>query len=128
MAVIVDGTDGDADGFVPLIQEDALGLDRIRAFTVRDWPIIVVRSAIGVRALLNRCSHAAAPLENGRIRRDTIICPLHGAQFDLSTGACRSTGSGYLPVRTFPVRIGNGIIAVQVPDGPPAVDDLPIRP
>jgi 3-phenylpropionate/trans-cinnamate dioxygenase ferredoxin subunit len=118
----------DPDGFIPLIAEDELVSGRVHAFVVRDWPIILVRTADHVHALLNRCSHAAAPLDDARVRRDFLICPLHGAQFDLATGKCRSVGSGYVPIRTFAVRVADGMIAVQVPDTQPKVDDLPIRP
>ncbi|MFC3443328.1 Rieske (2Fe-2S) protein [Sphingobium rhizovicinum] len=118
----------DPDGYIPLIAQDALVPGRVHAFVVRHWPIIVVRTADQVHALLNRCSHAAAPLDDARVRRDFLICPLHGAQFDLATGSCRSAGSGYLPIRTFPVRVTDGMIAVRVPDTQPTVDDLPLRP
>lgn len=121
-------TDQDFGDFVPLLAENELGLDRIHAFTVQDWPIILVRSAAGIHALLNRCSHAATPLEGGRVRRNIIICPLHGAQFDLASGTCRSAGSLYPPIRTFPVRTQDGMIEVQVPSTPPTVDDLPLKP
>lgn len=118
----------DSEGFVPLIAMDGLAPGRVQAFVVHGWPIILVRTGEHVHALLNRCSHAAAPLDEARVRRDFLICPLHGAQFDLATGTCRSTGSGYLPIRTFPIRVEDGMIAVQIPRAQPTVDDLPLRP
>ncbi|WP_179046135.1 Rieske (2Fe-2S) protein [Sphingobium lactosutens] len=111
--------------FVPLLPEGELAVGQIRAFTVNGWPVIVTRSATGLRALLNRCSHAATALEGGRVRRDFIICPLHGAQFDLATGACLSP-TRYPTIRTFPLAVAGGMIAVQVPDTQPTAEELPI--
>ena len=111
--------------FVPLLAEAKLAVGQIRAFTVKGWPVIVARSAAGLRAMLNRCSHAATALEGGRVRRDFIICPLHGAQFDLATGACLSP-TRYPTIRTFPLVVQDGMIAVQVPEEQPTVEELPV--
>ena len=115
----------DAAGFVPLMAEEELAVGQIRAFAVKGWPVILARSAAGLRAMLNRCSHAATALEGGRVRRDFIICPLHGAQFDLSTGACLSP-TPYPKIRTFPLNVQDGMIAVQVPEEQPTVEELPV--
>lgn len=118
------GSTTDFADYVPLLPEDELAVGQIRAFVVKNWPVIIVRSAAGLRALLNRCSHAAAALENGRVRRDFIACPQHGAQFDLATGVCLS-GTRYPTIRTFPLTVLKGIIAVQVPADPPELREMP---
>jgi len=38
----------------------------------------------------NVCPHAYALLSDGLMEDDTIECPLHGAQFQISTGKCLS--------------------------------------
>ena len=42
-----------------------------------------------------------------------MICPRHGAQFDLKTGKALSLPA-YLPVRTFPVRVEDGTVKVDL--------------
>jgi nitrite reductase/ring-hydroxylating ferredoxin subunit len=37
-------------------------------------------------ALSDRCGHSGALLSMGSIDKNLVTCPLHGAQFDLSTG------------------------------------------
>lgn len=37
-------------------------------------------------AIENRCPHRDAPLEDGAIIGNEIICPLHAARFELTTG------------------------------------------
>lgn len=55
--------------------------------------IIVVRQGEQVRAWSNLCPHAALPLSlpDGRVMvhaSGNIICPVHGASFDIETGSC----------------------------------------
>jgi nitrite reductase/ring-hydroxylating ferredoxin subunit len=38
-------------------------------------------------ALEDVCSHRGAPLSEGECEGTEVICPWHGAQFDLTTGA-----------------------------------------
>ena len=38
------------------------------------------------RALGNRCPHVRGPLALGRIEDGDVICPWHGARFDLGCG------------------------------------------
>lgn len=96
-----------------------------RAEILNGWPILVCRSELGVHAVINRCTHAASPLVTGRVRRSTIICPLHGARFDLPTGKC--LGGQYRPLKTFPVRIVNGQVEIGVPDEQPGPEYQPVR-
>jgi 3-phenylpropionate/trans-cinnamate dioxygenase ferredoxin subunit len=57
-------------------------------------------------ALEDRCSHDDGPVCHGEWDEEdcTVICPRHGARFDLRTGKALSLPA-YLPVRTFPVRV-----------------------
>jgi nitrite reductase/ring-hydroxylating ferredoxin subunit len=41
-----------------------------------------------------------------------VVCPLHGWQFDLKTGAC--LGKPDRPAKCFPVRVVDGQIQVQL--------------
>ena len=42
-----------------------------------------------------------------------MVCPRHGANFDIRTGAAL-TLPAYEPVETFPVRVENGMIKVSI--------------
>jgi 3-phenylpropionate/trans-cinnamate dioxygenase ferredoxin component len=55
--------------------------------TVEDTPVCVVRTASGVHAIGDTCSHAQVSLSEGFVSGDEIECWLHGASFDLVTGA-----------------------------------------
>ena len=45
----------------------------------------------------------------------TVVCPRHGASFDLVSGRALSLPA-YLPTRTFPVRVEDGVVLVDVAD------------
>jgi nitrite reductase/ring-hydroxylating ferredoxin subunit len=60
----------------------------------------------------NRCPHLGARLDNARIGRYTLTCPMHSFRYSLADGArdpgprCRPAASGRLTL--FPTRVVNG--------------------
>ena len=83
-------------------------------FEVHGEDIAICRVNGEYFAFENRCSHALAHFDNGRLRGFRIMCPLHGATFDVRTGSC--TGApATRPIRTFALRIIDGMIEVALP-------------
>jgi 3-phenylpropionate/trans-cinnamate dioxygenase ferredoxin subunit len=66
-------------------------------------------------ALEDRCSHDDGPLCEGEWDEDDCIaiCPRHGARFDITTGAAL-TLPAYEPVASYPVRVEDGWVRVEV--------------
>ena len=66
-------------------------------------------------AIEDRCSHDDGPLAEGEFDAEEgyAICPRHGAHIDIRTGT-PLTLPAVLPVETFPVRVADGIIKVDV--------------
>ncbi|MDX3899117.1 MAG: Rieske 2Fe-2S domain-containing protein [Sphingobium sp.] len=100
-----------------MIEASSLPPSQSISLLAGDWPVLVCRTEKGLRAVIDRCSHADTPLAGGRIRRGRIACPLHGAMFDLDTGTC--IGAAYRPLQTFPVAEVDDWIEVTIPDDPP---------
>jgi 3-phenylpropionate/trans-cinnamate dioxygenase ferredoxin subunit len=96
------------------------------AVVANGWPVLVCKADGALHALANRCTHAASALTEGRIRRGVLMCPLHGARFELATGRC--VGGPYAPLRRFPVRERDGELVVTVPVAPPPPDQRPVLP
>src|SRR5262245_16096129 len=59
---------------------------RMRSCKVADREIVLCRVDGQVYALDNVCTHALARMSEGRLRGKRLICPLHGASFDVRTG------------------------------------------
>ena len=89
------------------------------------WQVLVCKVDGEYYAVNDRCSHAASPLSGGRIRRGMVMCPLHGARFDVATGNC--LGASYPKLRQFAVGVSGGRIVVAVPETPPGMDDIAVR-
>jgi 3-phenylpropionate/trans-cinnamate dioxygenase ferredoxin subunit len=68
-----------------------------------------------ILAIEDRCSHDNGPLAEGEFDEDscTVECPRHGSLFDLQTGNPK-TLPAYQPVETFPVRVEDDIIKLEV--------------
>ncbi|MFD1613262.1 Rieske (2Fe-2S) protein [Sphingomonas tabacisoli] len=75
--------------------------------------ILVCRSGGEVFAVENVCSHAGQPLAGGRVRNGWIMCPFHGARFDLETGQPLGPPAE-CPIRTYPVRIFGDAVEVDI--------------
>jgi nitrite reductase (NADH) small subunit len=59
------------------------------------------------------CPHEDGPLAEGWIEDGAVVCPWHGFDFDLGTGACRVDPD--LAVTLYPARVSGSAIEVDVP-------------
>lgn len=60
------------------------------------------------------CTHDGGPLGDGELDGYQVICPRHGARFDLRTGKAL-TLPAFIDTPWFPVRLQNGWIEVGLP-------------
>ena len=67
----------------------------------------------GVFALDNICTHAHARMCEGRLRATRLVCPLHGASFDVRDGRVLGPPA-VVPLPTYPVRVVDGVIEVAL--------------
>lgn len=108
-----------------LIAEAAFPAEGRMAARIAGWHVLVLRGEDGgLRAVNDRCTHQAALLSAGRLRRGAIMCPLHGARFEIASGKC--LGGAYPDLRVFDLRVSGGTIEVSLPDHPPGAAELPI--
>lgn len=85
------------------------------AVSVGKWDILLCRYEDKIYALQNLCTHEYRELTGGYLTKGKIVCPFHGACFNLITGeSCNSTAS--VSIKTFPVRIRDDIIEVALPE------------
>jgi 3-phenylpropionate/trans-cinnamate dioxygenase ferredoxin component len=75
--------------------------------------IVVCRVAGELHALDDNCSHRDAKLSEGRLRGALLTCPLHGAQFDVRTGAHQGPPAS-VPVAHFDVVEADGRATVEL--------------
>ncbi len=64
-------------------------------------------------AIQDVCTHDGGDLASGELEGEVIICPRHGARFSVRTGAVLGPPA-YEDVRTFPVRVAQGRVQVEI--------------
>ena len=52
--------------------------------------IVLFQTDSGYHAIVNRCPHAGARLDDGFLQKDVLTCIWHGWQFNLKTRRCLS--------------------------------------
>ena len=83
-----DPADGDERNGVALGDLSDLADGELRAFPdIGRYGIVVCRVAGRLHAVEDNCSHADTPLSEGRLRGSMLVCPRHGAQFDVRDGS-----------------------------------------
>jgi nitrite reductase/ring-hydroxylating ferredoxin subunit len=112
------------ESFTRTIEIDVLTKPGVANVEINGWHILIARTEAGLYAMNDRCSHAASLLSPGRIRHNAIMCPLHGARFELDSGRC--IGGAHRPVRVFKVRENDGWIEVAVPEAGPSPNESPV--
>ena len=80
--------------------------------------VMLIHGAGGIfRAIENACSHEKKSFEGARVRGSKkIVCPHHGANFDLETGKALSAPA-VLPITVFPLKIEGDEILIQLIEG-----------
>ena len=94
---------------------DELPPNHVRVVVAGGLEIAVFNADGALYAIEDRCTHDDGPLADGDFDPDSCIvsCPRHGAQFDVRTGKAL-TLPAYIPVDTFPVRVVDGVVRVDV--------------
>ncbi len=89
-----------------------------RSFAYLDKRIALFRTPSGVFACDNRCPHQGYALVRGDVKDGVLTCAWHNWKFELGTGICRHGGEN---IRTYPVRISDGQVLVNITDPPAEV-------
>jgi uncharacterized membrane protein/nitrite reductase/ring-hydroxylating ferredoxin subunit len=75
---------------IELKQIDELQLNQARLLRVNGKRIVIARTENGVVAFDDHCTHRGGSLADGAIICNTVQCPWHGSQFDLSSGEVKA--------------------------------------
>lgn len=77
-------------------------------------PIVVFNIAGSYYAIGDICTHDNGPLGDGDLDDHQVICPRHGARFDLRSGEAL-TLPAVEPTPSYPVRVIDGKIEIGIP-------------
>lgn len=106
--------DADQCEFVAVAAEDELR-DGERLFVeIDDLSIVVFKIAGRYFAIGDVCSHDDGPLGDGELEGYDVICPRHGARFDVRSGKVLSLPA-IVDIPAYPVRLQDGQIEIGIP-------------
>ena len=93
-----------------------LAVGEMRSLEVDGQPLLLCHADDGqYYAVEDVCSHDMARLGQGMLVGCTLVCPRHGATFDVRSGAAL-TQPAFLPLQTFPVTVNGGEVCVSLDD------------
>lgn len=100
--------------FVPVARTDEIGNGQRLLVDVGDVSLAIFNIAGRYFAIADVCSHDGGPLAEGEVDGETIECPRHGGQFDLTSGKAT-----HLPavddIPAYPVRVEGDQVLVGLP-------------
>jgi nitrite reductase/ring-hydroxylating ferredoxin subunit len=79
-----------ADKFIPVISADEIAPGGMKTVELQGHEIVICNCGGIYFAVDRRCGHMNAPLEMGTLDGNIVTCPMHCAQFDVTTGQALS--------------------------------------
>ena len=83
-----------------------------KTFTIEGQTIAVFNKGEEFFAIEDTCKHKGGSLGEGELNRNTITCPLHGWQYNITNGECLMNPQ--VKMKSFPVKVENGEISLEV--------------
>jgi 3-phenylpropionate/trans-cinnamate dioxygenase ferredoxin subunit len=81
---------------------------------IGDTPLVIFNIAGQFFATGDVCSHDDGPVGEGDLEGFNIICPRHGAEFDVRNGKAVAMPA-VVDIPAYPVRVVDGMIEIGVP-------------
>ncbi len=99
--------------FVKVASTNEIAPGQARLVTAKGKAIALFNIDGGYFALDNACTHDDGPLAEGEISGSEVVCPFHGARFDIRTGEVLGPPA-YEAVARYDVRVTGTDIEVKI--------------
>jgi 3-phenylpropionate/trans-cinnamate dioxygenase ferredoxin subunit len=114
MNAMTSGEDLSNYEFVQVIEAAEIGPGERIVIEIDAIPIAVFNVGGQYYAIGDVCTHDDGPLAEGELDGYQIICPRHGARFDIRSGKAL-TLPAVVPTPWYPVRVADGMLEVGLP-------------
>ncbi len=98
--------------FVKVARTEDIAPGEKQIFEVDGTMVVVVNLEGEFYAVEDVCTHDGGPLGEGKLAGCELICPRHGARFDVRTGVATKMPA-IEPVPTYEVRVQDGDVLVE---------------
>ena len=102
--------------YYPVCEENALPIGERLFIEINHEPIVIINQDGKLFAIGDVCTHDNGPVGDGEIEEGSIICPRHGARFEIATGKAL-TLPAVEDIPSYVVRIISGQIEIGLPKG-----------
>jgi nitrite reductase/ring-hydroxylating ferredoxin subunit/uncharacterized membrane protein len=92
---------------------DELEVDQMKLLHVGARRVVLARSEAGFHAFSDHCSHKGGSLAGGVMACGRVVCPWHGSQFDVATGAVHA-GPAEEAIEVWPVEVVGGEVRLTL--------------
>jgi 3-phenylpropionate/trans-cinnamate dioxygenase ferredoxin subunit len=99
--------------FVTVTRTEDFQPGQIKVFEVEEEFVAVANLDGQFCAFADVCTHDDGPLVEGELEGQVVICPRHGARFDICSGEALSLPA-VIPLQTFEVRVVDGAVQVRI--------------
>jgi len=99
-------------GFVKVADKGQLAPGRGMTVNVAGKAIALFNVEETFHAVDNTCLHRGGPLGSGSVDGKMVSCPLHGLQYDVTTGSPPMRGG--VQLATYPVKVVGNDVLVSV--------------
>ena len=100
--------------YIPIAADGDIKIGERLFVEIDDLTLVVFNIAGQLYAIADVCSHDDGPLGEGDLDGYEVVCPRHGAHFDVRTGKVLSLPA-IVDIPAYPVRIRDGQIEVGIP-------------
>jgi nitrite reductase/ring-hydroxylating ferredoxin subunit len=98
--------------FVFVAKASGIPAGSMKPVNVSGKPLTLANVGGRFFAFQNPCSHMGGHLSEGMMLGNVIVCPLHGCQFDITTGQHLS-GPANKPIKTYAVKVEGDDVMVD---------------
>ena len=100
-------------GEIEVASTNELKVNSMKLLHVKDKRIVLARTEEGYVAFDDRCTHKGGSLAGGSTMCNTVQCPWHGSQFDLTSGEVKS-GPAKKGIKIYQVKEQSGKIILML--------------
>jgi nitrite reductase/ring-hydroxylating ferredoxin subunit len=101
--------------FLEVAKTDELRTGTMKAAVVGSREILVARIGDTYYAADKRCPHMKGDLSQGKLEKTIVTCPVHGSQFDISSGrVVRWLGGGLMSKMSTVLKLSRNLTVYEV--------------
>ncbi len=99
--------------YTKICREDEINEGKVHTFHISGHDILLAKYQGKIYALENLCTHDGGELGDGMLIGDQVMCPRHGARFDIKTGEVKAMPAA-VGIGTYDLKIENGDVFVDL--------------